>query len=277
MLPCAEHTYKFHMLHVVSTPIGNLKDITVRSIETLKTVDTIVCEDTRVSGVLLNHLQIQKPLIFYNDHNAPVVRPKILRLLQTGQTVALISDAGTPLISDPGYKLVQLCLEQNIPITVEPGPSAVLTALIYSGFPPYPFFFGGFFDKKFLHELQHINGTLVFFESAKRMLNVLDYLIHHHIPRAISISREMTKKFEETRRGSLEEVKQSLIVKSIKGEVTFCLSPLLHSIYDQEAIDALLQEHMKTLPPKTAAKLVSEMTGEKVNTLYKRGLFLKNI
>lgn len=263
------------MLHVVSTPIGNLKDITLRSIETLKMVDTIVCEDTRVSGVLLNHLQIQKPLLFYNDHNAPAVRPKILKLLQSGQTVALISDAGTPLISDPGYKLVHLCLEQNIPIKALPGPSAVLTALVYSGFPPYPFFFGGFFDKKFLHELQHIKGTLIFFESAKRMVNVLDYLIHHRIPRNIAISREMTKKFEETRRGTLEEVKQSLVDKPIKGEVTFCLSPLLSSIYDQEAIDALLQEYMNTLPLKTASKLVAEMTGEKVNTLYKRSLFLR--
>lgn len=263
------------MLHIVSTPIGNLKDITIRSIETLKAVDTIVCEDTRVSGILLNHLQIQKSLIFYNDHNAPAVRPKILKLLRAGQTVALISDAGTPLISDPGYKLVQLCLEQNIPITVEPGPSAVLTALVYSGFPPYPFFFGGFFDKKFLHEIQHIGGTLIFFESARRMPNVLDYLIHHRIPRTIAISREMTKKFEETRRGTLEEVRQCLVDKPIKGEVTFCLSPLLSSIYNQDAIDALLQEHVKTIPIKTAAKLIAEMTGEKVNTLYKRALFLR--
>jgi 16S rRNA (cytidine1402-2'-O)-methyltransferase len=263
------------MLHIVSTPIGNLKDITLRSIETLKRVDTIVCEDTRVSGVLLNHLQIQKPLIFYNDHNAPVVRPKVLKSLQAGQSIALISDAGMPLISDPGYKLLQLCLEQNIPITVEPGPSAVLTALVYSGFPPHPFFFGGFFDKKFLHELEHINATLIFFESARRMLNVLDYLMHHRIPRSIAVSREMTKKFEETRRGTLEEVKQSLIEKPIKGEVTFCLSPLLCSIYDQDAIDALLQEHMSTLPLKTAAKLIAEITGEKVNTLYKRALFLR--
>lgn len=264
------------MLHIVATPIGNLKDMTLRSIETLQMVDTIVCEDTRVSGVLLNHFQIrQKPLIFYNDHNAPAVRPKILKLLQAGQKIALISDAGTPLISDPGYKLVQLCLEQNLPITVEPGPSAVLAALVYSGFPPYPFFFGGFFDKKFLHELQHINGTLIFFESARRMLNVLDYLIHHCIPRTIAISREMTKKFEETRRGTLEAVRQSLIDKPIKGEVTFCLSPLMHSIYDEQAIDALLEEHMTTLPLKSAAKLVAEMTGKKVNALYKRGLFLR--
>lgn len=263
------------MLHIVSTPIGNLKDITLRSIETLRMVDTIVCEDTRVSGVLLGHFQIEKPLIFYNDHNAPAVRPKILKLLQAGQAVALISDAGTPLISDPGYKLVQLCLEQNMSITVEPGPSAVLTALVYSGFPPYPFFFCGFFDKKFLHELQHIKGTLIFFESAKRMLNVLDYLIHHRIPRTIAISREMTKKFEETRRGTLEEIRQSLVDKPIKGEVTFCLSPLLGSIYDQDAIDALLQEYTRTLPLKTAAKLIAEMTGEKMNALYKRGLFLR--
>lgn len=263
------------MLHIVSTPIGNLKDITIRSIDTLRMVDTIVCEDTRVSGVLLNHFQIQKPLIFYNDHNAPTVRPKILKLLWAGQALALISDAGTPLISDPGYKLVQLCLEQNLPITVEPGPSAVLTALVYSGFPPYPFFFGGFFDKKFLHELQHSNGTLIFFESAKRMLTVLDYLMHHQIPRTIAISREMTKKFEETRRGTLEEVKQSLIAKPIKGEVTFCLSPLLHSIYDQEAIDALLKQYSGTLSLKAAAQQVAEITGEKVNTLYKRGLFLR--
>lgn len=263
------------MLHIISTPIGNLKDITIRSIETLKTVDTIVCEDTRVSSVLLNRLQIQKPLIFYNDHNAPAVRPKILKLLEAGRNIALISDAGTPLISDPGYKLVQLCLEKNLPITVEPGPSAVLTALVYSGFPPYPFFFCGFFDKKFLHELQHINGTLIFFESAKRMLNVLDYLIHHRIPRTIAVSREMTKKFEETRRGTLEEAKQSLTSKPIKGEITFCLSPLLRSIYDQDMIDTLLKKHMTTLPPKSAAKLIAEITGEKVNALYKRGLLLR--
>jgi len=263
------------MLHIVSTPIGNLKDITLRSIETLRMVDTIVCEDTRVSSVLLNHLQIQKPLIFYNDHNAPAVRPKILKQLQEGKNVALISDAGTPLISDPGYKLLQLCLEHSISIAVEPGPSAVLTALIYSGFPPYPFFFGGFFDKKFLHELKHLNGTLIFFESAKRMGNVLNYLITQKIPRTISISREMTKKFEETRRGTQEEVRQSLIETPIKGEVTFCLSPLLHSIYDQDAVDALLQERMNSLPIKTAAKEIAELTGEKTNILYKRCLFLR--
>lgn len=265
------------MLHVVATPIGNLKDITIRSIETLKTADTIVCEDTRVSSVLLNRWQIQKPLLFYNDHNASSVRPKILKLLQDGQIIALISDAGTPLISDPGYKLVQQCLEQNIPITVEPGPSAVLTALVYSGFPPYPFFFGGFFDKKFLHELQHTAGTLIFFESAKRMVTVLDYLIKQRIPRTIAVSREMTKRFEETRRGTLENVKQSLIDKPIKGEVTFCLSPLEHSIYNQEAIDALLQKHSQNMSLKMAAKHVAALTGEKVNTLYKRTLFLRQI
>lgn len=261
-------------LYVVSTPIGNLQDITLRSLDTLKTVDGIVCEDTRVSSVLLSHFGISKPLIFYNDHNASSMRPKILKKLQQ-HCLALISDAGTPLISDPGYKLIQACHENHIAIVVEPGPSAILPALIYSGFPPYPFWFGGFFDKKFLKELRTLNATCIFFESAQRISKTIDYLMTQNIQRQIAISRELTKKFEETRRGSLEEIKESLIKSPIKGEVTFCLSPPLNHGYQQDDIDRLLQEHMIHMSLKESAQAVSALTGEKINALYKRGLTLR--
>ncbi len=264
------------MLHVVSTPIGNLKDITFRGLETLKEVDEIICEDTRVSRILLKHYAIEKPLVFYNDHNAHSVRPKILKKLSVGKNLALISDAGTPLISDPGYKLLELCMVNNIPIIVEPGVSAVLTALIYSGFPPHPFFFGGFFDKKFLPELQQTKATLIFFESAKRISKVIKYCIEQNIPRSISISREMTKKFEETRRGSLQEVLQSLTEQPIKGEVTFCLSPLLNNTFSRDKIDELIKGYLENkMSLKEAASKVSLITGEKINYLYKRALLIK--
>ena len=262
-------------LHIVSTPIGNLKDITLRSLETLKIVDYIICEDTRVSSKLLKHYNINTKLVFYNDHNAPKIRPQILEDLRNNKTLALISDAGTPLISDPGYKLINDCEKYKIKIEIEPGPTAVIPALILSGFPPHPYFFGGFFDKKLKKELKNLDATLVFFESAKRIEKTLRYLEKENIKRQVSISREITKKFEESIKGNLTDVIERLEKTSIKGEITFCLSPPT-AVFDEKELEVLIKKYGKNRSTKETSKIVSEITGQKVNTIYKLAQTLKS-
>lgn len=213
-------------LILVPTPIGNLKDITVRSIEILQSVDLILSEDTRVTGKLLNHLEIKKPLKSYHAHNEHQSLPYFLDLICANETVALVSDAGTPGISDPGFLLVRACIENNIPVETLPGPTAFIPALLQSGLPCDRFFFEGFLPHKKgrikrLEWLKTLEHTFILYESPHRIGKCVEQLLtvfgpDHHM----SISRELSKMYEETIRGTIGEVHQLLSERAkLKGEI----------------------------------------------------------
>ena len=191
------------MLYLVATPIGNLGDITQRALETLRSVDKIACEDTRHSGILLRHFEIQKPLVSYHEHNEARRTAELIEELAAGRNIAVISDAGLPGISDPGHRLLRACQERGLPYTIIPGPSAVLTALIGSGFPAEAFYYGGFLpvksggrERDLLAALQR-GETSVFFESPHRLVKSLAVCAQHFGDRKICVARELTKQFEE--------------------------------------------------------------------------------
>lgn len=217
-------------LYVVPTPIGNLKDITYRAVETLNLVKFIACEDTRRTTILLNHYQIKdKTLLSYYEPKESLQIKKIITLLKKGEEVALVSDAGTPSISDPGYRLIRACIEENIPVEVLPGPSALITALVGSGLPTDKFCFVGFSPKKskssFIDELlEHKNTTLVVYESPQRILDTLMGIYAKNVNCDVVVARELTKIHEEFIRGTIEEVLERLkSYKEIKGEIVLLL------------------------------------------------------
>lgn len=211
-------------LILIPTPIGNLKDITLRAIEALKNVDWILAEDTRVTRKLLNHLEIQKEVFSYHSHNEHKKLDFVIDKIRTSETVGLVSDAGTPGISDPGFLLVRGCIENNIEIECLPGPVAFIPALIQSGFPFDKFVFEGFLPHKKgrvkrLEELKEEERTIIFYESPYRVIKLLEQLrdiFGEH--REVSVSREITKMFEETVRGNTSEVIAYFHAKAIKGE-----------------------------------------------------------
>jgi len=223
-------------LFLVSTPIGNLEDITFRAIRVLKEVDEIICESTNKTKILLSHYQIKKPLIHLSDENQIDVLPKILEKLLSGKNLALISDAGTPVISDPGFFLVKQAIKNDIKVIPIPGPSSILSALITSGLSPQPFLFLGFLpkkeaDKKKIFEellnlkIQKEKPTIVFFESPQRLLDTLEIITQINPQAQISIAREMTKVYEEFIKGNVSTVLEKLKKRGeIKGEVTVVLN-----------------------------------------------------
>jgi len=196
-------------LHLVATPIGNLGDISLRALWVLRGVDRILCEDTRVTARLLARYGIDKPLDPYHDHNADRVRPAVIEALRRGETLALVSDAGTPLVSDPGFKLVRAALAEDLPVTAAPGPSAALTALILSGLPPDIFLFAGFLPsrssarRRALANWAHLAATLIFFEGPSRLAASLADMAEILGERSAAVARELTKRHEEIRRASL--------------------------------------------------------------------------
>lgn len=213
------------MLYLVPTPLGNLKDITLRALEVLQQVDLILCEDTRTSSKLLQHYKIEKPLTPYHQHNEHKVVAHLADQLQAGKTMALITDAGTPGISDPAFLLVRECIKQNIRIECLPGAAAFVPALVNSGIPTNRFVFEGFLPLKkgrqtLLKKLAEEERTMVFYESPMRLVKTLEELITYLGPdRACSVSRELTKMFEENKRGSLQEVADYFKSKTVKGEI----------------------------------------------------------
>jgi len=218
-------------LYIVSTPIGNLKDITLRAIETLKVVDFILCEDTRTSGNLLNHFEIKKELISLNAFNEKSKIDFVVNRILSNQTAALISDAGTPLISDPGVRLVSSCVENNIEVIPIPGASALLAALSMSGLPTDAFVFEGFIPQKKgrqtkLKELAIEPRTIVLYESMYRIEKLLKELNEYLPDRFIVVCREITKKFEETWRGFPNELVDSFSEKISKGEFVVVIAPI---------------------------------------------------
>jgi 16S rRNA (cytidine1402-2'-O)-methyltransferase len=217
------------MLYLVATPIGNLDDITLRALEVLKAVDVIAAEDTRHSGNLLRHFEIRKPLVSYHEHNEAMRSQELAERLAAGENVALITDAGMPGLSDPGARLVKRCIEQNIPFTVLPGASSILTALAGSGFSLEKFCFRGFLPVKSgqrereLRAAAESTETSVFFESPYRILKTLAACAELMPDRQLCVARELTKKFEEFRRGTAAELQAHYEAHPAKGEITLVI------------------------------------------------------
>ena len=269
-------------LHVVATPIGNLGDITLRALATLAAADAVIAEDTRVSRNLLAHYGMTTPLVAYHEHNATEMRPRLLARLAQGAALALISDAGTPLVSDPGYKLVAEALAAGIAVTSLPGPSAVLAALVVAGLPTDRFFFEGFLPPKSagrrarINELAFVPATLVFFESPRRLAEALSDLAAELGDRPAAVARELTKLYETTRRGTLAELAAHFAaLDPPKGEIVIVVGPPgdAEPIAEEE-LDRLLRGAMQTLSVKDAAAAISAKTGAPRRQVYARALAL---
>ncbi|MFV0337069.1 MAG: 16S rRNA (cytidine(1402)-2'-O)-methyltransferase [Chthoniobacterales bacterium] len=219
------------MLYIVATPIGNLGDISERAREILSTADLIACEDTRHSGILLSRLGIKRPLISYHEHNEISRTAELSEKLQNGLNLALISDAGTPLLSDPGYRIVTACHDLGIPCTVIPGPCAITAALAGSGLPPQPFYFGGFLPIKSGRRQNELTralereATSIYYESPHRLLKSLSVLKDLAPTRTACVARELTKTFEEFRRDTTENLFNHYQTKPPKGEITLLIAP----------------------------------------------------
>ncbi|MEQ8507918.1 MAG: 16S rRNA (cytidine(1402)-2'-O)-methyltransferase [Rhodospirillaceae bacterium] len=269
---------------MVSTPIGNLMDITFRAIDVLGQADVIACEDTRVTGKLLKHYGISTRMIVYNDHSGPKTRPLLLADLKAGKRVALVSDAGTPLISDPGYKLVSECAENGIRIIPIPGASAMLAGLVTSGLPTDKVLYAGFLPSKqkarqsSIKALAGINATLVFYETGPRLAATLADLAEHLGSRAATVARELTKLFEEITRDNLPILAKSYNAKpDVKGEVIILVGPPLASvIFDTEDTEAAILNALETMSVRDAAAAVADLTGQPRRVIYAHALQLKN-
>lgn len=218
------------MLYIVSTPIGNLKDITLRAIDVLKSVDLIASEDTRHTGILLKHYGISVPQTSYFEHNKIKKADYLIKLLQDGKDVALVSDAGTPGISDPGYRLITLAQDNGIPMTVVPGACAAVSALTLSGFPMDRFCFEGFLPfkssarRKKLESLKHEDRTMIFYESPHRLLKALKDIAETLNDPMVVVARELTKKFEEVKKGAASDVAAYFSAKAVKGEIVLLIN-----------------------------------------------------
>ncbi|MEO5336703.1 MAG: 16S rRNA (cytidine(1402)-2'-O)-methyltransferase [Magnetospirillum sp. WYHS-4] len=271
-------------LYAVATPIGNAGDITLRALEVLRTVDAIACEDTRVTARLLAIHGIRRPLLAYHEHNAERARPQIVRRLQEGESLALVSDAGTPLVSDPGYKLVRACHEAGIAVNALPGPSSVLTALVLAGLPTDRFLFAGFLPnrstarRKALAELAAIPATLVLMESPSRLPASLADMALVLGDREAAVTRELTKLFEEVRRGGLADLAAHYAEAGPpKGEVTVVIGP---PSGEREApaaddLDGWLRDAMAELSVRDAADRVAGISDLPRRQVYARALELK--
>ncbi len=218
------------MLYIVPTPIGNLADITFRAIDVLKSVDLILAEDTRTSSVLLNHYQVQKPITPYHQHNEHKVLAHLVEQLQSGKTMALLTDAGTPGISDPAFLLVRECIKFDVKVECLPGATAFVPALVNSGLPTDSFCFEGFLPLKkgrmtMFKKLAEEERTMVFYESPMRLVKTLNECIQYFgADRQCCVSRELTKKFEENKRGTLQEVHDYFSTKPVKGEIVIVIA-----------------------------------------------------
>jgi len=270
-------------LYILATPIGNASDISLRALETLRACAVIAAEDTRVTAKLLAIHGISKPLIPYNDHNGPQMRPKILGRLERGEAVVLVSDAGTPLVSDPGYKLVREAIAAGASVIALPGPSAVLTALTLSGLPSDRFLFAGFLSAKpgerqtMLEEVKGTGATLIFFESAQRLAASLAAMAQVLGDRPAVMARELTKLHEEVRRGSLMELAAHYEKAGApKGEVTLLVGPPQQAAPDNAKIDAALKAALAFMPVKAAADMIAGLTDGSRKQIYARALELKD-
>lgn len=267
----------------MATPIGNARDITLRALDTLHGVDAIACEDTRVTSRLMGMHGVATPLLSYHEFNAAKIRPMLLARLSAGEAIALVSDAGTPLISDPGYKLVRECVAAGIAVTALPGPSAPLTALVLSGLPTDRFLFAGFLPPKSsarrtaITELAGVRASLVLFESAKRLPALLTDLAAVLGGREAAVARELTKLFEEVRRGPLPDLAAHYAAAGPpRGEVVVVIAPPAAEAgrADAAVVDAALLAALRRLSLRDAATMVADETGWPRRQVYTRALEL---
>ncbi len=270
-------------LHLVATPIGNLDDITLRALAALRGADRIWCEDTRVTAKLLARYRISTPLGRYDDHNAEQVRPAILAALRRGERLALVCDAGTPLVCDPGYKLVRAAIAENLPVTAAPGPSAALTALILSGLPPDRFLFAGFLPprraarRRELARWATIGTTLICFESAARLTDSLADMAELLGDRDAAVGRELTKRFEEIRRGRLADLANHYRdTGRPRGEIAIIVAPLVPRAPEPAQIDDRLRADLMMLSVREAAARLAAETGLPRRDLYRRALAIRD-
>src|SRR5215813_5520783 len=266
-------------LYLVATPIGNLGDVTLRALATLAAADLVACEDTRVTARLFERYGIRTALTPYHDHNAAAARPKILARLRDGGAVALVSDAGTPLVSDPGYRLVRAAQEEGFAVTAVPGPSAVLAALAVAGLPTDRFFFEGFLPPKDaarrarITELARVPATLVLFETGPRVADALAALAEGLGDRSATVCRELTKLHEEIRRDTLGALARAYGSDAeTRGEFVLVIAPPQTRAATAEEIDALLQQALRTQSVKDAVGAVAAATGEPRAQVYRRAL-----
>jgi 16S rRNA (cytidine1402-2'-O)-methyltransferase len=270
-------------LYLVATPIGNLRDITIRALETLAGADVIACEDTRVTRKLLDHYGIATSLTPYHEHNAVSARPKLLARLASGESVVLVSDAGTPMISDPGYKLVRAAHDAGHAVTSLPGPSALLAALTTAGLPTDRFFFEGFLPAKTsqrnarIAQLARIPATLVLFETGPRLADVLSALASGFGDRHAAVCRELTKLHEEVRRDTLSRLAHDYAEgRETRGEIVIVIAPPDESEAppDPNQLDEIIRGSLKRLSLKDAVSEIAESTGVPRREVYQRALAL---
>jgi len=270
-------------LYLVATPIGNLRDITLRALDVLSAADRIACEDSRVTRKLLAAHRLSRPLVSYHEHNAEKVRPRLIQALQDGQSVALVSDAGTPLVSDPGFKLVRAAQTAGLPVTCVPGASAALAALALSGLPSDRFLFAGFLPakagarEKALGELAGVCATLVLFESPRRLAATLAAMADTLGDRPAALTRELTKRFEEVRHGGLAALAAQVAAEGPpKGEVTLVVAGASRDAETSaEDLDSRLTAALESASLRDAVDRVAAATGLPRKRVYRRALELR--
>lgn len=268
-------------LYITATPIGNAADITLRALNVLRKCDAIVAEDTRVTSRLLALHGISRPLFIYNEHNAGAVEAKLLQRLRSGERLALVGDAGTPLISDPGLRLVKAARNEGLPVFPVPGPSAVIAALSAAGIPTTPFLFAGFLSPRHgercsaLKSLRAVAATLVFFESPQRLCESLADMAELLGDRDACVAREITKLHEEMRRGSLRQLGKHYSINRPRGEVVVIVGPGQDDGPNPALIDSLLRQALPFMPVKAAACLVAQATQASRRAVYDRALALR--
>ncbi len=271
-------------LYLVSTPIGNLADITLRALETLAGCDVIACEDTRTSGVLLKHFGIDRPKTSYTEHNAASRGPQLLSRISEGQAVALISDAGTPLVSDPGFRLVESAIDAGLTVVPIPGASAPLAALVGSGLNLENFRFGGFLPGRTqarldrLQDFANETSTLIFFDSPNRLVSSLAAIGETFGPdRDVVVARELTKMHETFYRGTASDLQQTFAgMEKIRGEIVVLVAGAQEKPASENEVTGLLVEALQDMKTKDAAAHVAQLTGKPRNELYRQALALKD-
>ncbi len=268
---------------MVATPIGNARDVSLRALDVLRSCDLILAEDTRVTARLLAIHGLQKSLAPYNDHNGAEARPGILEKLRGQARIALVSDAGTPLVSDPGFKLVRAALDEGLAVHAVPGPSAALAALTLAGLPSDRFLFAGFLSSKAgerarsLEELKGVRASLIFFESPQRLGESLKAMAQILGNRDAAVARELTKLHEEMRRGTLAELASHYeSADPPRGEITLVIAPPIETAPDTAAMDAGLRAALPFMPVKAAADMIAGLTGASRKAVYDRALELKD-
>jgi 16S rRNA (cytidine1402-2'-O)-methyltransferase len=268
-------------LHIIATPIGNLADISLRALDVLSAVDAIACEDTRVTRKLLNAYGLDRALTAYHEHNADRMRPRLIKRMKSGESVALVSDAGTPLVSDPGYKLARAAIDEGLMVTTLPGASAPLGALVVSGLPSDRFLYAGVLPskrtarRKALKTLASVPTTLIFLESTRRLAAALEDMAAILAARPAAVVRELTKLFEEVRRGDLAELARHYrSAGPPKGEIVIVVGPPEAPEGDAADLDERLAAALEGASLRDAAALVAAETGRPRREVYARALAL---